>query len=191
MILFDEINALSNANTFDFHALLENKELFIKDADNGKGKVYKLHPNCRIGFAQNPKSAKYIGGSIKASNFLGRCTFLTFPEFKEKELDQALSKKYPDITKDDREKFLKFYIAINQCIEQANLPVDVSIRQLNNVIDLWIHGAPLQHAIEDGLASILDSVSQPKSKESFTRIAQAVWKELMPETMSNFLRRYM
>ena len=187
VILFDEINALSNANTFDFHALLANRELFIKDADDGKGKVYKIHKDCRIGFAQNPKSAKYIGGNIKASNFLGRCVFLTFPEFKEVEIRKALEKKYPQMDKDDRDNFIKFYIAICQCIDQANMPVDISIRQLNNVIDLWLGGADLKDAIDDGLASILEAVSQPKSKESFIRIAQAVWKDLMPKTMANYL----
>ncbi|MDD5496586.1 MAG: AAA family ATPase [Candidatus Omnitrophica bacterium] len=187
VILFDEINALSNANTFDFHALLANRELFIKDADDGKGKVFKLHKNCRIGFAQNPKSAKYIGGNIKASNFLGRCVFLTFPEFKEDEIRKALEKKYPQMDKSDRDNFIKFYIAICQCIDDAHLPVDISIRQLNNVIDLWLGGADLKDAIDDGLASILEAVSQPKSKESFLRIAQAVWKDLMPKTMANYL----
>ena len=58
VILFDEINAVSNANTFDFHALLQNRELYIKDANDGEGKIFVLHPECRIGFAQNPKSAK-------------------------------------------------------------------------------------------------------------------------------------
>ncbi len=187
VILFDEINALSNANTFDFHALLANRELFIKDAEDGKGKVYKIHKDCKIGFAQNPKSAKYIGGNIKASNFLGRCVFLTFPEFKEVEIRKALEKKYPQMNKSDRDNFIKFYIAICQCIDQANMPVDISIRQLNNVIDLWLGGADLKDAIDDGLASILEAVSQPKSKESFIRIAQAVWKDLMPKTMANYL----
>ncbi|MDP2942097.1 MAG: AAA family ATPase [Candidatus Omnitrophota bacterium] len=191
VILFDEINALSNANTFDFHALLANRELFIKDADDGKGKVYKIHKDCKVGFAQNPKSAKYIGGNIKASNFLGRCVFLTFPEFKESELKKALEKKYPQMSKDDRDNFIKFYIAICQCIDQANIPVDISIRQLNNVIDLWLGGACLKDAIDDGLASILEAVSQPKSKESFIRIAQAVWKDLMPKTMANYLSMMM
>jgi len=178
-ILFDEINAVSNANTFDFHALLQNRELFIKDANDGKGKYYKLHPECRIGFAQNPKSAKYIGGNIKGSNFLGRCTYITFPEFTKNEMDKALSKRYPTLSDEDRTKFVEYYFAICETIDQAQIPVDISIRQLTNVIDLWMHGLDLKHSIEDGMASILEAVSQPKAKDSFLKIAQAVWKELM------------
>jgi midasin (ATPase involved in ribosome maturation) len=182
LVLFDEINALSNANTFDFHALLQNRELFIKDANNGMGNTYRLHNDCKIGFAQNPKSAKYIGGNIKASNFLGRCTYLTFPEFTKKEIRLALRKKFPALVKEDLEKFVAFYFATIETIEKASVPVDVSIRQLNNVIDLWNHGMPIQYAIEDGLTSVMESISQPKAKETFFRLAQAVWKELLPQS---------
>ncbi len=182
MILFDEVNALSNANTFDFHALLQNRELFIKDAEDGKGKIYKLDNDCKIGFAQNPKSAKYIGGNIKASNFLGRCTYLTYPEFTTSEIRLAIRKKFPILTKPDLEHFVKFYFACTKAIEQSNLPVDISIRQFNNVVDLWLNGMDLKFAIEDGLTSIMESVSQPKAKDTFFRLAQAVWKELLPES---------
>lgn len=178
VILFDEINAVSNSNTFDFHALLQNRELYIKDANDGAGRVYKLHPECRIGFAQNPKSAKYIGGNIKASNFLGRCTFLTYPEFKKKEIKTAIMKRYPKMDTRDVDRFTSFYFAIVETIERSDLPVDISIRQLNNVVDLWLSGMSLQHSIEDGMSSMMEAVSQPKAKESFYRIAQAVWKEL-------------
>ena len=181
-ILFDEINALSNAGTFDFHALLQNRELFIKDAANGKGKVFHLHEDCKIGFAQNPKSAKYIGGNIKASNFLGRCTYLTYPEFTKKEIRLAIKKKFPTIDKLNLDKFVKFYFACVETIEKAGVPVDISIRQLNNVIDLWMHGMAIQYAIEDGMTSIMEAVSQPKAKDTFFRLAQAVWKELLPQS---------
>lgn len=182
VILFDEINAIENSSSFDFHALLENRELFVKDADDGNGRIYKLHPDCKIGFAQNPKSAKYLGGNIKPSNFLGRCTYLTYPEFTKKEIDAALKMKFPDMPKDDRDKFSTFYFACCETIEKASIPVDISIRQLNNIVELWGSGLSLKEAIEDGLTSILEAISQPKAKESFFRLAQAVWKELMSES---------
>lgn len=179
VILFDEVNAISNANTYDFHALLQNRELFVKDANNGKGKLYKLHPECRIGFAQNPKSAKYIGGVIKPSNFLGRCTFISYPDFSKKEIMQALQKRYPEMAQNDVYSFTEYYFAITQTIDKANIPLDISIRQLNNVVDLWMAGLPIKEAIEDGLASITEAASQPKAKDSFMNIAKGVWKEMM------------
>jgi hypothetical protein len=192
VILFDEVNAVSQANTYDFHALLQNRRLFIKDSDDGKGKTYNLHPQCRIGFAQNPKSAKYIGGNIRASNFLGRCTFLTYPEFTVKEIQKSIKNKYPEMLDDDIVKFSKFYDACIKTIDQAGLPLDVSIRQLTNIIELWLHGLPLEHAIEDGLSSMLEAISQPKAKEAFQRLAEATWKELMKsQPMRSMLYNYM
>ena len=184
VILGDEINAVSNANTYDWHALLQNRELFIKDADNGKGKLYKLHPDCMIGFAQNPKSAKYIGGNIKGSNFLGRCTFITYPEFTKSQIRRAIGIKFPNLVATDVENFTKFYFACNDAIERADIPVDVSIRQLNNVIDLYNHGLKLEEAIEDGLTSILEAVSQGKNKDAFYRLAQAIWADLLKKSLN-------
>lgn len=179
LILFDEINAVSNANTFDFHALLQNRELFVKDANDGGGKLYRLHNQCRIGFAQNPKSAKYIGGNIKPSNFLGRCTFITYPEFKKQDISTALQAKFPTLDKLDLNNFVTFYFACINLIRNSDLPLDISIRQLINIVELWINGLELKDAIEDGLSSMLEAVSQPEAKESFTKLSEGVWKELM------------
>ena len=184
VILFDEINAVSNANSYDFHALLQNRELFVKDADDGKGRIYKLHKHCRIGFAQNPKSAKYIGGNIKPSNFLGRCTYITYPEFTKKEIKKFIEAKFNTLTPEEVNRFVEFYFACTEAIDKSQIPVDISIRQLNNVIDLYVHGLTLQESIEDGMTSILEAISQPKNKEAFLRLAQAVWKEMMDKSIS-------
>ena len=180
IILFDEINAISNANTFDFHALLQNRELFIKDANDGKGKIFKVHKDCRIGMAQNPKSAKYIGGQIRASNFLGRCTYITYPEFTKGEIKHAIRKRFPNLGAEDLDHFTKYYFECVNLIERnPNLPIDISIRQITNVIDLFIHGMPLRFAIEDGLASMTEAVSQASAKDAFMKVAEGIWKELL------------
>jgi len=175
VILWDEANYISNALSVDFHPVLQNHELMVKDADNGNGKVYKLHPQCRMGFAQNPKSSKYIGGNIKPSNFLGRCTYLTYPDFTKPEISKFIQDKFPAVGEAERRKFVEYHFACMEAIEQSQIPVDISIRQLNNVIDLYVHGMKLENAIEDGMTSILEAISQPKNKEAFHRLAQAVF----------------
>jgi hypothetical protein len=177
VILFDEIN--NNDETIDFHALLQNRQLYIKDANDGQGKTYHLHPECKIGFAQNPKSAKYIGGKILPSNFLGRCTFITYPEFTADDITSILRKQFPDMNKADRGSFSQYYFAVTETIDRSNLPVDVSIRQLISMVELWKAGISLKESIEDSLISMMDAASQPNAKESFLRLAQAVWKDLM------------
>lgn len=185
VILFDEFNYVSNENSVDFHALLQNRELFVKDADNGNGKVYKLHEDCRIGFAQNPKSAKYIGGNIKPSSFLGRCTYLTYPQFTKADIKKSLVVKFPNLITDDVNKFTEFYFGCLEIIEKAQIPIDISIRQLNNVVDLFNHGMTIGEAIEDGLSAITDAASTPKNKEAFARVAQLIWKDLLETTIND------
>lgn len=192
VILIDEVNYISNENSVDFHALLQNRELFVKDADNGNGKIYKLHDECRIGFAQNPKSAKYIGGNVKPSSFLGRCTYITYPAFSNGDIKKAIKVKFPNLIEEDIVMFTKFFLTCCEAIEQNQIPVDISIRQLNNVIDLYIHGMPLNQAVEDGLASIMEAASQPKSKEAFVNFAKGCWKDYDKKTIflnSSFSRR--
>ena len=184
VILWDEANYISNTLSVDFHPIMQNRELFVKDADNGKGKIYKLHAECRMGFAQNPKSSKYIGGNIKPSNFLGRCTYLTYPDFTKPEINSFVEKKFPQVNEKERGLFVEFYFACMEAIEKSEIPVDISIRQLNNVIDLYVHGMPLEYAIEDGMTSILEAISQPKNKEAFFRLAQAVFEDLMKKSIN-------
>src|SRR5579863_3609645 len=130
VILFDEINAIENSKSYDFHALLQNRELFVKDGDDGKGKVYKLHKDCKIGFAQNPRSAKYIGGTIKPSSFLGRCSYITFPNFTKPEIHKILKGRYPKLEKEKVLEFTDFFFEANDYLHQNGISVDVSIRQL-------------------------------------------------------------
>jgi hypothetical protein len=104
--------------------------------------------------------------------------YITYPEFTHKQLEDALKKRYPDLTDSDRELFIKFYREILKAIDRNEMPFDISIRQLNNVIDLWLHGADLKEALEDGLLSITEAASQPASKQALYEIARGTWKEL-------------
>jgi hypothetical protein len=189
VILFDEVNAIGNKKSFPFHALLASGKLFVKDADNGQGKWYHKHPDCRIGFAQNPKSAKYLGGNVKPSNFLGRCTFITYPEFTKADIRKVVAKKFPDLSHEEIKNFTAFYFACVQAIERGQIPVDISIRQLNSIIELYLAGLPLRESIEDGLSSMMEAASQPQNKDAFFRLAQGVWKELLDEDKCNEISR--
>jgi len=173
VVLFDEINYVTNENSVEFHGMLVQRELYIKDAD----KIYKLHPECKIGFAQNPKSAKYLGSNVKPSNFLGRCSYLTFPDFSKQEITEALVKRFPKVHGDMLRKFAEFYFAVCDKIERSKLPIDISIRQLNAMVELWKAGLPLNEAIEDGLSGMCDAASQPDAKQSFMVVAHAIWTD--------------
>lgn len=177
--VFDEINAVSNANSFDFHALLQNRELFVKDANDGRGKTYRLHPECRIGFAQNPRSNKYIGGTIKPSNFLGRCTFITFPEFTKAEMKKLMNKRYPNFTADLRDRVITTYMDLLDMIEKAQIPIDLSIRQLINLCDFIQAGMGIKTSWEQSIIFFLDAASQPNLKQSFVQCIGTNFPEVL------------
>ena len=165
----------------------EYKDSVYEEVTVSKGKIFKMHPEHRIGFAMNPKSNKYLGGNVKGSNFLGRLTYLTFPEFTKKQLRNAIAKKFPTLASDMADKFVLFYCACCETIEKNNVPVDLSIRQLLHLIELYQSGLGLQEAIEDGIINILDSISQPKTKESFMVLAQGTWTELQKKAPNKVL----
>ena len=181
VILFDEINAIENSKSYDFHALLQNRELFVKDGNDGEGKVYKLHKECKIGFAQNPRSAKYIGGTIKPSSFLGRCSYITFPNFTKTQISKILTKKYPKLEKEKVLEFTDFFFEANQYLSQNGISVDISIRQIQNCVEFYLGGMDLEDALDDGLISVLDSISSPQSVKGLQQVTKTIFKCLNKE----------
>ena len=182
VILFDEINAVDNAKSYDFHALLQNRELFVKDGDDGKGKIYKIHNDCRIGFAQNPRSAKYIGGSVKPSSFLGRCSYITFPNFSKDEISKILKKKYTALKDDKVMEFTDFFFEASAYLSQNSIAVDISIRQLESCVEFFLAGMKLEDALHDGMISVLDSISNPTAKDGLFSVARTIFKDLNQES---------
>jgi hypothetical protein len=107
-------------------------------------------------------------------------------------------KRHPTMDKEEAKKYQQFFSAVSDAIHKAELPIDISIRQLFNLIDLRMMGLSLKESIEDSITSMLDAVSQPAAKDAIFKLAQLVWKELVPETqtpvntknqMKNFLYR--
>ena len=178
VILFDEINAVGNAKSFDFHALLQNRELFVKDAADGEGKIYKLHPECRIGFAQNPRSSKYIGGTVKPSSFLGRCTYITFPDFQKDEMVSVLKKRFPKAKEERLVEFVDFFVEANNFLMTNGVAVDISIRQLINMVDFHEAGMSVEDSIDDALASVLDAISAPQHKKALMGVATTIFSAM-------------
>ena len=188
VILFDEINAIENSKSYDFHALLQNRELFVKDGNDGEGKIYKLHRDCKIGFAQNPRSAKYIGGTVKPSSFLGRCSYITFPDFTKDEIAKIVRKKYPTLDKIKVLEFCDFFFESQAYLKTNGISVDISIRQLESAIEFYLAGMNLEDAINDGMISVLDAISNPQAKEGMFSVARTIFKDLNKDNSSEEIK---
>lgn len=122
VILFDEFNALHSSKLFFLHELLDNRRLFVQDADGGK--VIKIHPECKIFLACNPANKNY-GGTNKMNAALGnRTTVIDVPNIQVSEMEALFEcGKHTDSMK-------QFFQEANRAIYDKNLRVAFSLRNI-------------------------------------------------------------
>ena len=127
VILWDEFNALHSSKLFFLHELLDNRRLFVQDADGGK--VIKIHPKCQIFLACNPANKNY-GGTNKMNAALGnRTTVIDVPNIKVEEMDKLFEcGKHTDSMK-------QFYNECHKVINDKGLRVAFSLRNIQRATE--------------------------------------------------------
>jgi hypothetical protein len=127
VILFDEFNALHSSKLFFLHELLDNRRLFVQDADGGK--VIKIHPDCQIFLACNPSNKNY-GGTNKMNAALGnRTTVIDVPNIKVAEMEKLFEcGKHTDSMK-------QFYSEASRAIYDKGLRVAFSLRNIQRATE--------------------------------------------------------
>lgn len=122
VILFDEFNALHSSKLFFLHELLDNRRVFVQDADGGK--VIRVHPECKIFLACNPANKNY-GGTNKMNAALGnRTTVIDVPNIKIEEMEKLFE------CGADTDNLKQFYGEANRAIYDRNLRVAFSLRNI-------------------------------------------------------------
>ena len=137
VILWDEFNALHSSKLFFLHELLDNRRLFVQDADGGK--VIKIHPQCQIFLACNPANKNY-GGTNKMNAALGnRTTVIDVPNIKITEMEKLFEcGKHTDSMK-------QFYNECHKVIQDKGLRVAFSLRNIQRATEAINTGMkPLQ-----------------------------------------------
>jgi nitric oxide reductase NorQ protein len=137
VILFDEFNALHSSKLFFLHELLDNRRIFVQDADGGK--VIKIHPKCQIFLACNPANKNY-GGTNKMNAALGnRTTVIDVPTIKIEEMEKLFEcGKHTSSMK-------QFYSEAQRAIYDRNLRVAFSLRNIQRATEAIKTGMkPLQ-----------------------------------------------
>jgi midasin (ATPase involved in ribosome maturation) len=132
VILFDEFNALHSSKLFFLHELLDNRRLFVQDADGGK--VIKIHPDCQIFLACNPSNKNY-GGTNKMNAALGnRTTVIDIPNIQIKDMEKLFEcGKHTDSIK-------QFYGEAVRAISDKGLRVAFSLRNIQRVTEAIHYG---------------------------------------------------
>jgi len=139
VILWDEFNALHSSKLFFLHELLDNRRLFVQDADGGK--VIKIHPKCQIFLACNPANKNY-GGTNKMNAALGnRTTVIDVPNIQIKDMEALFEcGKHTDSMK-------QFYSEAQRAIYDRNLRVAFSLRNIQRATEAIKTGMKPLHAL--------------------------------------------
>lgn len=127
VVLFDEFNALHSSKLFFLHELLDNRRLFVQDADGGK--VIKIHPDCQIFLACNPSNKNY-GGTNKMNAALGnRTTVIDVPNIKVAEMKELFD------CGTHTGSMIQFYEEASRAISDKSLRVAFSLRNIQRATE--------------------------------------------------------
>jgi hypothetical protein len=170
IILIDEANALDPAKSFKLHQLLESGEVFVKEADRGRGKLYQVNDKCFIILAGNPPTGKYNGVNRWNVALLDRpLGILEIDEFTQAELDAIIPKHA------EKAKLVRFYNESREVIRKDGLRTTFSIRSVKRVLAHIDMGFGMREAL---LFGFLNAVKQTAGQEAFGalyKLATLIW----------------
>ena len=170
VILIDEANALDPAKSFKLHQLLESGEVFVKEADRGRGKLYKVNDRCFIILAGNPPTGKYNGVNRWNVALLDRpMGVLELDEFTQEELNAIIPKHAEKV------KLVRFYNEAREAIKKEGLRTTFSIRSVKRVLAHVDMGFGMREAL---LFGFLNAVKQTAGQDAFGalfKLAALIW----------------
>lgn len=172
IILLDEITALDPGKNFMLHQLLNSREFFVKEADRGKGKTYKLHPECRIILACNPPNAKYPGTNRLNVALVDRPMVIWVDDLTLNEVKQ--------ITPNSKQKdnLIRFYTDARSVIQKNNLRTTFSVRALKKITMAVLGGAGVNEAVHHGFLNGVRATAGDEGYKALLGVASTIWPEV-------------
>lgn len=169
IILLDEITALDPGKNFMLHQLLQSREFFVKEANRGEGKVYKLHPQVQIIMSCNPPTGKYPGTNRMNVALVDRPQVIWIEELTMKEVADIIP---PHVHK---ERLLIYYKNSREVIQANNIRTTFSIRGIKKIISSLDAGMNLNNAIHDGFLNGVRATSGEEGYRVLLGIAKTVF----------------
>lgn len=143
-ILLDEITALDPGKNFMLHQLLQSREFFVKEANRGEGKVYKLHPGVKLILACNPPTGKYPGTNRMNVALVDRPQVIWIEELSMSEVKEIIPAHA------HKEKLLLYYNDSRKVIQAHNIRTTFSLRGIKKILASLNAGMTLNTALHDG-----------------------------------------
>ncbi|MHA1437871.1 MAG: AAA family ATPase [Promethearchaeota archaeon] len=166
VILFDEFNALNASRLFFLHELLDNRRIFLKDADEGK--IINVHADCKIFLACNYNNARYVGTNRINVALADRCVTVDVPLFNIEDLDTVF-----DTGRDDMTQALKrFYVDTLRVIREQNLRLVFSIRAVRRIVEGIRKGDDIRDAVKYGFYNVAIATATVKERDAIEQIAR-------------------
>lgn len=166
VILFDEFNCLPPAKLFFLHELLDNRRIFLKDAEEGQ--VVNLHPQCRLFLACNPNTAKYSGTNRINVALADRCATVYLPELTPTDFPQFFDCGTPDTTK----ALKQFYNEAKRVIQQQNLRIAFSLRSIKRISESIRNGDKISDALSYGFYNSAYATASDKERDAIEQLAK-------------------
>lgn len=166
VILIDEFNAIHSSRLFFLHELLDNRRLFIKDAEGGK--VINLHKDCKIFLACNPNTARY-SCTQKINAALGdRVVVIPVEPFNSEKIKHFFDTGAQNTT----DALKNFYNDAVRMINEQGLRVVFSLRGVKRIANAIKSGDNLADALAFGFYNVAHLVANKEDKESLEKLAR-------------------
>jgi hypothetical protein len=169
VILIDEVTALDPAKSFKLHQLLNSREVFVKEADRGRGKVYRAHPDCFIILAGNPPGARY-GGVVKPNvALINRCVNVEVPELSVAEIGAIIPEHA------EKAAILRYYGEARTLIAKQGYRTTFSVRNGKRLIGLLGLGFNLREALALAFLNEAKLTAGKDAAEALEKLATGIW----------------
>lgn len=170
VILLDEVSNIVPEKFSRLQVFIEERRFFVKEADNGRGKYYSLHPECRVVLAGNPPNAAYNGTNKMNIALLGRVDNITLPAWEKKEFVKIFKDK-PRLA-----EVMDFYGQVNEIITNQNKRCFFSIRELKKIFKKLEMGYGVVDAIRIAFTNNVALATGVDNQRAFDDLALAVFK---------------
>ena len=170
IILLDEVNALDPAKNFKLHQLLNSGEIFVKEANRGAGKLYKVNPKCFIILAGNPPTGKYNGVNRFNCAFIDRPEAnIRIEEFTAEELNNIIP------AHEQKENLLRFYKEVREVVKRENLRTTFSIRSIKRILGGLSLGLDIQQSLLYGFLNGVELTAGQEAFNALYKLGQVIW----------------
>jgi hypothetical protein len=170
VVTLAEWNCLDGSVATTFNEVLNNRRLFIAEADGGKGKTYHLHPKCFIVADCNPPGAKYTGAQKSNVASVDRMQVINIPQLTHQEVCEIVGAG-PYTT-----KLADLYLQTNDTIKTNGFRCAITLRGLKRAATLLAKGYTEKDAIELAVVNAIELTGGPDARLAVESVAKSLFK---------------